>query len=157
MLKLLHPSKVVDIDNSYRYNNLLLNRLGAWRLRRVLFHTKACLPAGRQGYFMGALHFNEGNFGQEVERSTLPVLVDFWAEWCGPCKAIGPIIEQLSDELQGRMKVGKVNVDECPDLAGKFNIMSIPSMLIFKNGAPVDQIVGAMPKDRLLEKINPHL
>ena len=106
---------------------------------------------------MGALHLTDGNFNQEVEKSSLPVLVDFWAEWCGPCKAIGPIIEQLAVELQGRMKVGKVNVDESPDLAGKFSVMSIPTLLIFKNGRPVDQAVGAMPKDRLLAKLTPHL
>ena len=106
---------------------------------------------------MGALHLSGQNFSQEVEKSGIPVLVDFWAEWCGPCKAIAPILDQLAVELQGKMKIVKVNVDQSPDLAGKFNIMSIPSLLIFKNGAPVDQIVGAMPKDRLLAKLNPHL
>ena len=106
---------------------------------------------------MSALHLSEQNFSQEVEKSSLPVLVDFWAEWCGPCKAIAPILDQLAVELQGKMKIVKVNVDESPDLAGKFNIMSIPSLLVFKNGTPVDQIVGAMPKDRLLAKLNPHL
>ena len=106
---------------------------------------------------MSALHLTNANFSQEVEKSNIPVRVDFWAEWCGPCKAIGPIIEQLAVELQGKMKVGKVNVDEDPDLAGKFNVMSIPTLLIFKNGQPVDQIVGAMPKDRLLAKLTPHL
>ena len=106
---------------------------------------------------MSALHLSEQNFSQEVEKSALPVLVDFWAEWCGPCKAIAPILDQLAVELQGKMKIVKVNVDESPDLAGKFDIMSIPSLLIFKNGKPVDQIVGAMPKDRLLAKLNPHL
>ena len=106
---------------------------------------------------MSALHLSEQNFSQEVEKSGLPVLVDFWAEWCGPCKAVAPIIDQLAVELQGKMKVVKVNVDESPELAGKFNIMSIPSLLIFKNGQPVDQIVGAMPKDRLMAKLNPYL
>jgi thioredoxin 1 len=106
---------------------------------------------------MGALHLDEKNFEGEVLKSSLPVLVDFWAEWCGPCKMIAPIIDQLSVELQGKIKVAKVNVDESPDLAGKFNVMSIPTLLIFKNGQPVDQIVGALPKDRLLAKINPHL
>ena len=106
---------------------------------------------------MGALHFDEKNFSQEVEKSTLPVLVDFWAEWCGPCKAIGPVIEQLAVELQGKMKVGKVNVDESPDLAGKFSIMSIPTLLLFKNGKIVNQMVGAMSKDQLLSKIKPDL
>jgi thioredoxin 1 len=106
---------------------------------------------------MGALHLDEKNFEAEVVKSQLPVLVDFWAEWCGPCKMIGPIIDQLSVELQGKMKMTKVNVDEAPELAGKFNVMSIPTLLIFKGGQPVDQIVGAMPKDRLLAKINPHL
>src|SRR3984957_2364537 len=106
---------------------------------------------------MGALHLDEKNFETEVLKSSLPVLVDFWAEWCGPCKMIGPIIDQLSVELQGKMTMAKVNVDEAPELAGKFNVMSIPTLLIFKNGQPVDQIVGALPKDRLLAKLNPHL
>ena len=106
---------------------------------------------------MGALHLDEKNFEAEVLKSSLPVLVDFWAEWCGPCKMIGPIIDQLSTELQGKMKMAKINVDESPELAGKFNVMSIPTLLIFKGGQPVDQIVGAMPKDKLLAKLTPHL
>jgi len=106
---------------------------------------------------MAALHLDEKNFEAEVLKSSLPVLVDFWAEWCGPCKMIGPIIDQLSVELQGKIKIAKINVDESPELAGKFNVMSIPTLLIFKAGQPVDQIIGAMPKDKLLAKINPHL
>ena len=106
---------------------------------------------------MGALHLDADNFQSEVLNSALPVVVDFWAEWCGPCKMIAPVIDQLAGELQGRMKVGKINVDEQPDLAAKFNVMSIPTLLVFKNGQPVDQIIGAMPKDRLVAKLNPHL
>jgi len=106
---------------------------------------------------MGALHLNEKNFEAEVLKSSLPVLVDFWAEWCGPCKMIAPVIDQLAVELQGKMKIAKVNVDEAAELAGQFNVMSIPTLLIFKGGKPVDQIVGAMPKDKLLAKLNPHM
>jgi thioredoxin 1 len=106
---------------------------------------------------MGALHLDEKNFEAEVIKSSTPVLVDFWAEWCGPCKMIGPIIDQLAVELQGKLKVAKVNVDEAPQLAGQFNVMSIPTLLVFKGGQAVDQIVGAMPKDKLLAKLQPHL
>ena len=106
---------------------------------------------------MGALHLDEKNFESEVLKSSLPVLVDFWAPWCGPCKMIAPIIDQLSVELQDKIKIAKVNVDESPQLAGQFNVMSIPTLLIFKGGKPVDQIVGAMPKEKLLAKLNTHL
>ena len=106
---------------------------------------------------MGVLHLDQNNFKNEVLQSSTPVLVDFWAEWCGPCKMLSPIVDQVATELAGKMKVAKLNVDEAPDLAGQYNVMSIPTLLIFKNGEPVDQIVGALPKDRLLAKINPHL
>ena len=106
---------------------------------------------------MGALHLDEKNFDAEVLKSSLPVMVDFWAPWCGPCKMIGPIIDQLAVELEGKMKIVKVNVDEAAQLAGQFNVMSIPTMLIFKGGQPVDQMVGAMPKDKLLAKLNLYL
>jgi thioredoxin 1 len=106
---------------------------------------------------MGALHLNEKNFDQEVLKSNLPVLVDFWAPWCGPCRAIAPIIEELSTELQGKMKVAKVDVDEAQDLAAQFEVSSIPTLLIFKNGKVVEEMLGAMPKSQLLAKIQPHL
>jgi thioredoxin 1 len=106
---------------------------------------------------MAALHFTEENFEAEVLKSTLPVLVDFWAEWCGPCRIVGPIVDQIALEMQGKLKVGKVNVDDAQELAAQFNIMSIPTLLVFKGGEPVEQIVGAMSKDQLLARIKPKL
>lgn len=101
-----------------------------------------------------ATQLNDSNFQSEVLDSDVPVLVDFWAEWCGPCKMIGPILDQLSTEVEGKAKVGKVNVDECRDLAVKYNVRSIPLLLFFKNGEVKDQIVGASAsKDQLKAKL----
>ena len=106
---------------------------------------------------MATLPVTDASFDLDVLKSDVPVVVDFWAEWCGPCKMIGPIIEELANELQGKLKVAKVNVDNEGNLAAKFNIMSIPTLLVFKNGQVVNQIVGAMPKAQLLAKIQPNL
>lgn len=103
------------------------------------------------------IHVTEKNFDSEVVKSNIPVLVDFWAQWCGPCRMISPIVDEIAEELKGQLKVVKVNVDEAQDLAGRFHIMSIPTLLIFKDGKPVEQIVGAMSKDQLLTRINTQL
>jgi thioredoxin 1 len=101
-----------------------------------------------------ALQINESNFKSEVLESSVPVLVDFWAEWCGPCKAIGPILDQLSDDVAGSAKVAKVNVDEARNLAVQYGVRSIPFLLFFKNGEIKDQIVGAnVTKDQLKAKL----
>ena len=106
---------------------------------------------------MAVTEINDKTFEAEVLKSELPVLVDFWAEWCGPCKMISPIIDEISNDLAGRLKVTKLNVDNSQEVAAKYNIMSIPTLLIFKGGKAVEQIVGAMGKDQLLEKINPQI
>jgi thioredoxin 1 len=101
-----------------------------------------------------ALKLTDANFQSEVIDSKLPVLVDFWAEWCGPCKMIGPVLDQVATELDGQAKVGKVNVDDARDLAVKYNVRSIPLLLFFKNGEVKDQIVGAsVTKDQLKAKL----
>lgn len=100
-----------------------------------------------------AIKVTGDNFEAEVLKSGVPVLVDFWAEWCGPCRMVMPIVEEIAAELDGQAKVCKINVDEAPDLASRFDVASIPTLLIFKNGQVVDQMVGALPKARLLEKL----
>lgn len=106
---------------------------------------------------MHPLEFTDSNFTDEVEKSDLPVLIDFWAVWCGPCRMIAPIVEELATEYQGKAKIGKVDVDNNPMIAGKFGIRSIPTLLIFKGGKVVDQIVGAVPKGHIVDKLNAHL
>lgn len=98
------------------------------------------------------LELNEGNFEAEVLRSPQPVLVDFWAPWCGPCQMMGPILEEVAGEWEGKVKVGKVNVDECMQLARDHQIQSIPTMILFQDGKPVKRIVGARPKKAFVEE-----
>jgi thioredoxin 1 len=95
----------------------------------------------------------DANFNDHVVNSDKPVLVDFWATWCGPCRAIAPTIEQVASEFDGRAVVGKVDVDENPDVAMQYGVRSIPTLLFFKNGQVVDQLIGAVPKKVLAEKL----
>ena len=98
--------------------------------------------------------FTEANFETEVLKSDIPVLVDFYADWCGPCKMMMPIVEKMAEKYDGKMKVGKVNSDENGNLAGRYNIMSIPSFLIFKNGEVIDSVAGAMSADALAARLD---
>jgi len=102
---------------------------------------------------MADITFTDSNFDQEVLQSKIPVVVDFWAAWCTPCRIVSPIIEELSKEYEGKVKVGKLNVDENQQIAGKFGIMSIPSILIFKNGNPIKTIIGAQAKEKYKKEI----
>src|SRR5437868_1294045 len=106
---------------------------------------------------MNEVKLDESNFDQEVMQSTTPVLIDFWAEWCGPCKIVGPIISEIAEEYQGKLKVGKVNVDEQNALAMRYNVMSIPTMKIFKGGQVVGEVVGAAPKANILAEVKKYL
>ncbi|HHM02827.1 MAG TPA: thioredoxin [Caldithrix abyssi] len=103
------------------------------------------------------VELNDNNFEDEVINSPIPVLVDFWAEWCAPCRIIAPVVEELAGELAGKVKVGKMDVDSNPQTSMKFGIRSIPTLLIFKNGQPVDTIVGAVPKNVIADKLSAQL
>jgi thioredoxin 1 len=100
------------------------------------------------------IELNDANFEHEVIASQSPVLVDFWAEWCGPCRAITPIVEEIAGQYAGRLKVGKVNVDDSAGTATRFGIRSIPSLLFFKDGKVVDTIIGVVPKGEILRKLD---
>ncbi|MCB0510134.1 MAG: thioredoxin [Bacteroidetes bacterium] len=104
-----------------------------------------------------ALEFKDASFQTEVMDSGELTLVDFWAQWCGPCLALGPTIEALSNEFEGKMKVGKLNVDENPETAMKFGIRNIPTILLLKNGEIVERLVGAQPKAAFVQAIEKHL
>jgi thioredoxin len=104
-----------------------------------------------------AVAVNEESFNKEVLESTIPVLVDFWAAWCGPCRAIAPIVEQIAGEHSGRLKVVKLDVDENGEVSIRYGVMNIPTLLVFKGGKVVERIVGAMPKPALMSRIQPHL
>lgn len=104
-----------------------------------------------------ALEITDHNFGDLIEGSGNLAMVDFWAEWCGPCRLVGPVVEELAGEYQGRVSVGKLDVDANPDTASRFNVRSIPTILFFKGGELVDTVVGALPKAALEQKIQEHI
>ena len=100
---------------------------------------------------------NNNNFDDEVIKESRPVLVDFWAEWCGPCKMVAPILEELSGELQDKLVIGKLDVDSNKDSAIKQKVMSIPTLILFKNGEAIDQRIGALTKNQLMDFLNQHI
>lgn len=100
-----------------------------------------------------AMEFTDQNFEQEVLKSDKPVLVDFWAAWCGPCQMMGPIVEELAEEMKDKVKIGKLNVDENRETASKFSVMSIPTLIIFKDGKSAKQFVGVQAKENLKEEL----
>lgn len=103
---------------------------------------------------MKTITITDGNFDEEVLKSDKPVLIDFWATWCGPCKMIAPIVEELVDEYEGKAKIGKLDVDNNQQTAIKFGVRSIPTILIFKDGKLKDTIIGAVPKGQIVQKLN---
>jgi thioredoxin 1 len=103
---------------------------------------------------MSLQHFTDANFKKEVLESKLPVMVDFWATWCGPCKMIAPIVEELAKEYSGKIKIGKINVEESPKTPSQYGVMSIPTLIFFKEGKVMEQVVGALNKAELKKKID---
>ncbi len=106
---------------------------------------------------MKPILITDGNFEQEVLNSNLPVLIDFWAEWCAPCRMVDPIVEEIANDYEGKLKVGKLDVDANPQVSMKYGVRSIPTLLVFRDGRVVEQIIGAIPKRHLLDKISSHV
>jgi thioredoxin 2 len=117
-------------------------------LQPVCGRCKTPLPVGNQ-----PVTVTDATFETEVERSPLPVLLDMWAPWCGPCRMVGPVVEELAKEMAGRLRVAKLNVDENPATAARFHVQSIPTLLVLKNGREIERIVGAQPKAAIVQRL----
>ena len=136
------------------YNLIVSNRIA----RNLIIMTDAAQQTMRHRFitrkdrYIMVHTFTTENFEAEVLNSSVPVFVDFYADWCGPCKMMSPVIDKLAEEFDGRIKVGKINVDDNPEVAMKYNIMSIPNMKFFKGGAIVDEVIGAIPKAAMKTK-----
>ncbi len=106
---------------------------------------------------MKPVEITDANFQSEVLNSATPVLIDFWAVWCGPCKAIAPVVDEIARDYEGKLKVGKLDVDSNPEVPMRYGIRNIPTLMVFKEGKPVEQIIGAIPKRNLIERVVPHV
>ncbi len=129
---------------------------GSERLTKNIAHVNDVLKNERRLDMSDVLHVTDDNFEQEILKSDIPAMVDFWADWCGPCKMVGPIVEELAKEYKGKIKIAKMNVDQNQKTPARFGIRSIPTLIFFKNGEVVNVIIGAQPKEILksaLEKL----
>ena len=123
----------------------------------VCGNCKTPLDASAAATASGPIPVTDETFAEQVERSSTPVLLDLWADWCGPCHMLAPTIDQLSSELSGKVKVAKLNIDQNPNIANRFGVRSIPTLLVLKGGREVDRLVGVQPKQEILRRLQTHI